>query len=124
MYIYNDKYLKSIYEERNGIIASEFYGDVLYLGLGSAFMYRQHTSKVKSTTFIENNEEIIKTYGKGLNIIQGDAHNIEITNEFDFIIVDIWDKGVSKQEVETLVNKWYKNLKVKGSILYLKTIKL
>jgi spermidine synthase len=117
----NDLYLSAVYRY-NGINSSEFYGDVLYVGMGSGFMVKGHSDLVTSTTFIEIDEEVINKYRQyDWVVIKGDAYDVEVDTKFDFIIIDIWDKPTDKINIDHLINKFNNNLKG-GEIKYLKSI--
>ena len=123
--LHNSK-LDSIYKSRNGIYPEEFYGDVLYAGLGIGYLPNQHTEEVTSTTIVEIDQEIIdfnqNSINENWNIIHHDIKTFESENKYDIIVLDIWYDPVENQEVFDLVEKYENFLKVDGKIFYLKSI--
>jgi len=89
-----------------------FYGDVLYVGMGNAYGPRKQSDKVKSTTIIEYDPYIIKKYNileKNWNIIEADAYE-----------VDLGENPRSKYNL--LLTKYNKHLKKEGKIFFIKTL--
>ena len=113
--------LGSIYSV-NGIESDKFKGDILYVGMGSRYLESLHTAGVTSTTYIENSEVIIAEFGEGATIIQGDAFEVSLTDEFDIIFLDIWEKSELESELLRLQEKFKDNLKEGGKFLHLKSV--
>lgn len=70
---------KRVYLDVNKIDPSSFYGDVLYLGLGDAFLPEIQSKNVLTTTIVEINENLVNQKRKlietkGWKIIQEDAY--------------------------------------------------
>ena len=118
----NDKFLEVVYDSNN-IQPDTFYGDVLYVGMGGGYLFKRHTNKVNSTTFIEYDQDIIDECNfTECMVINGDAYNVEVPGKFDIIVLNIWDVATDLTNVETLIKKFEDNLKIGGKIKYLDTI--
>jgi 16S rRNA A1518/A1519 N6-dimethyltransferase RsmA/KsgA/DIM1 with predicted DNA glycosylase/AP lyase activity len=118
--------LESIYQLNNNIRPEEFFGDVLYVGMGTCYLPKLQTDKVLSTTIIEIDQEIINynqnTVEKNWNIIHCSADEFETENKYDIIMLDIWYRKTAQAEVFSLVEKYKTFLKPGGEVLYLKSI--
>jgi len=103
-----------------------FYGDVLYVGMGNAYGPRKQSDKVKSTTIIEYDPYIIKKYNileKNWNIIEADAYEVDLgENKYDFIFVDIFLFKIPRSKYNLLLTKYNKHLKKEGKIFFIKTL--
>lgn len=119
----NDSEVAKIYEK---IPMDLFYGSVLYVGMGSAWVPRNQSKEVIKTTIIENSVEIINRYrdlvDPAWNIIQEDAWRFWTDERFDFIFIDIWDSSTPVKYIEMIRSKYVKLLKVNGEILFLDSI--
>lgn len=119
----NDSELVGIYEK---IPMNLFYGSVLYVGMGSAWVPRNQSSGVIKTTIIENSVEIIDRYRDLLDpdwiIIQEDAWRFWTDDRFDFIFIDIWDSLTPVKYIEMMRSRYSKLLKAEGEILFLESI--
>tara|TARA_R100000149_G_C5761868_1_gene66410 strand:+ start:118 stop:552 length:435 start_codon:yes stop_codon:yes gene_type:complete len=115
------------YFEKSDFNIKEFYGDVLYVGMGSAYGPRNQSKNVKTTTILEKYPEIIKKYNdtsQNWNIIQGCAYDYEFKDQkFDIIMLDVWAQYICKEEYSILYPKFKKYLKDNGKILIIKTLK-
>ncbi len=115
------------YFEKSDFNIKEFYGDVLYVGMGSAYGPRNQSKNVKTTTILEKYPEIIKKYNdtsQNWNIIQGCAYDYEFKDQkFDIIMLDVWAQYICKEEYSILYPKFKKYLKNNGKILIIKTLK-
>lgn len=115
------------YFEKSDFNIKEFYGDVLYVGMGSAYGPRNQSKNVKTTTILEKYPEIIKKYNdtsQNWNIIQGCAYDYEFKDQkFDIIMLDVWAQYICKKEYSILYPKFKKYLKDNGKILIIKTLK-
>jgi len=115
------------YFEKSDFNIKEFYGDVLYVGMGSAYGPRNQSKNVKTTTILEKYPEIIKKYNnpsQNWNIIQGCAYDYEFKDQkFDIIMLDVWAQYISIKEYDILYPKFKKYLKDNGKILIIKTLK-
>jgi hypothetical protein len=130
----HDKYLhlkpfhwKPIYVVRNNIHPEEWYGSVLYLGMGRCYNPLKQSDKVTKTTIVEidqrtidYNVDIIKPEW---NIICEDVYKFKPTEKYDFIFVDIWYEQVESEVVDNLVEQYREYLTENGQIIYLRTIK-
>ena len=98
----------------------EFYGDVLYLGMGSLWIPRQQTDKVTSTTIIENDLNIVNEFSNNLksewNLIIADAWEYTPTQKFDVIYADIWHRIIDYQDVQDMFCRYKKYLKTNGQM--------
>ena len=103
-----------------------FHGDVLYVGMGSAYGPRNQSRNVKTTTILEKYPEIIKKYNdpsQDWNVIQGCAYEYNFNpKQFDIIILDVWAKFIYLDEYNKLYYKFEKYLKEIGRILRIKTL--
>ena len=115
------------YFEKSDFNIKEFYGDVLYVSMGSAYGTRNQSKNVKTTTILEKYPEIIKKYNdtsQNWNIIQGCAYDYEFKDQkFDIIMLDVWAQYICKEEYSILYPKFKKYLKDNGKILIIKTLK-
>lgn len=118
-----DSEVAKIYEK---IPMDLFYGSVLYVGMGSAWVPRNQSRRVIKTSIIENSVEIIDRYRELLdpdwNIIQEDAWRFRTDERFDFIFIDIWDSLTPVKYIEMMRSRYDKLLKVNGKILFLDSI--
>lgn len=103
-----------------------FHGDVLYVGMGSAYGPRNQSKNVKTTTILEKYPEIIKKYNdpsQDWNVIQGCAYEYNFKpKQFDIIILDVWARFIYLDEYNKLMNKFKNYLKDSGRILTIKTL--
>lgn len=116
-----------IYCDANKIDPTSFYGSVLYLGLGDAFLIRKQSPNVTKTVIIENDPNVIQfNYKRGVpdnwEIIEADVYEYVPTENFDIVIVDIWYEVQNKDVVADLVKRYEPYLKENGKIIYLPTI--
>jgi predicted RNA methylase len=123
----SDNVCYSIYCLTNEIKPEDFYGDVLYLGMGSCFLPKRQTDNVLSTTIIEIDQSIIEsnkaiTNSKQWMVVNADVYDYQPDKTYDVIVVDIWFEVQSQTTVMELVNKYKKYLKKDGKIMHLKTI--
>ena len=125
--IYRNDIWDRIYEEINGINPKEWYGSVLYLGMGRCYNPLKQSDKVTKTTIVEIDQRTIDYNADVIkpewNIICDDVYNFEPTEKYDFIFVDIWYEQVEAEVVDKLIEKYQKYLAEHGQIMYLKTIK-
>ena len=125
--IYQDSIWDRVYEEINGINPKEWYGSVLYLGMGMCYNPLKQSDKVTKTTIVEIDQRTIdyqkaKTKAEWI-VICDDVYNFEPIEKYDFIFVDIWYEQVEAEVVDDIVEKYKQYLTENGHILYLKTIK-
>ena len=125
--LHKEESWNTAYVLRNNIHPEEWYGSVLYLGMGRCYNPLKQSDKVTKTTIVEvdqrtidYNQDIIKPEW---NIICDDVYNFEPTEKYDFIFVDIWYEQVKSNVVDELVKKYKNHLKENGNIMYLRTIK-
>lgn len=125
--LYNKTIWDSIYAEMNSINPEEWYGSVLYLGMGMCYNPLKQSNKVTKTTIIEIdqrtidfNKEVIKPEWI---VICDNVYRFEPIEKYDFIFVDIWWEQVESYIVDNLIERYKKYLNEDGQILYLKTIK-
>ena len=115
------------YVRLNNIHPEEWYGSVLYLGMGRCYNPLKQSDKITKTTIIEIDQRTIDYNADVIkpewNIICEDVYNFEPTEKYDFIFVDIWYQQVEGHIVDELIKKYEKYLSENGNILYLKTIK-
>ncbi len=118
---------RHVYIEANKIDPSSFYGDVLYLGLGDAFLPENQSKNVLTTTIVEIDKnlidqkiKLIKT--KGWTIIHEDVYTYVPEKKYDLIFVDIWYDVQQKETVFGLVDLYKPFVKDTGKILYLNSI--
>lgn len=131
----HDKYLlvkphhwDYIYKLQNNIYPEEWYGSVLYLGMGSCYAPSKQSDNVIKTTIVEIDQKTINFNKDNIKpdwvIVCDDAFTFEPTEKYDFIFADIWYNGVEDHQiVDNLVEKYKKYLTENGQVLYLKTIK-
>tara|TARA_R100001440_G_scaffold70650_1_gene93149 strand:+ start:889 stop:1347 length:459 start_codon:yes stop_codon:yes gene_type:complete len=116
------------YFKNSNIYPDKMHGDVLWVGMGGAYGPRNQSENVKSTTIIENSDDIIQRFNipsKKWNIIEACAYNYDFKDKkFDFIILDIWAKVIYSNELNSLTNKYKKYLKKHGQLLTIKTLKI
>lgn len=116
----------SWYFKKSEIDIENFYGDVLYVGMGNAYGPRKQSDKVESTTIIEYDPGIIEKYNileKNWNIIEGDAYKVDLKEKkYDFIFVDIFVFKIPRSKYNFILNKYNKHLKKEGKIFFTKTI--
>jgi spermidine synthase len=125
--IYRNDIWDRIYEEINGINPKEWYGSVLYLGMGRCYNPLKQSNEVTKTTIVEIDQRTID-YNKDIikpewNIICDDVYKFEPTEKYDFIFVDIWYETIESNAVDELIDRYKKYLSENGTILYLRTIK-
>ena len=118
----------SWYFEKSEINIKDFYGNVLYVGMGGAYGPRNQSKNVKNTTILEKYPEIIEKYNvpeKNWRIIEGCAYEYDFKDEkFDIIVLDIWARFIFKKEYDVLYAKYKKYLKKEGRIHTIKTLKI
>lgn len=118
----------SNYFKKSGWHIENFYGDVLYVGMGGAYGPRNQSKNVKTTTILEKYPEIIKKYNipeKNWRIIQGCAYEYDFKDQkFDIIVLDIWAKYIHADEFKIIYPKFKKYLKDNGKIHVIRTIKV
>lgn len=116
------------YFSKSDIYPQKMYGDVLWVGMGDAYGPRNQSENVKSTTILENDDNIIEKFNipeKKWNIIEGCAYSYDFKDQkFDFIILDIWAHLIYGNELKLLKEKYEKHLKKEGIILHIKTLKI
>lgn len=118
---------KRIYIDINNIDPSSFYGDVLYLGLGDAFLPKMQSKNVLTTTIVEINENLINRKKKLVEtkewkIIKEDAYIYVPEKKYDLIFIDIWYQVQEKETVFGLIERYTPFIKDTGKIMYLNTI--
>ena len=115
------------YVRLNNIHPEEWYGSVLYLGMGRCYNPLKQSDKVTKTTIVEIDQRTIDYNADVIkpewNIICEDVYKFEPTEKYDFIFVDIWYQQVESNVVDELIGKYTKYISENGTILYLKTIK-
>lgn len=108
------------------VYIDKFFGDVLYVGMGTAYGPRNQSDKVKSTTIIEKYNNIIDDFNlpeKQWNIINDCAYEVDLkNNKYDFIYIDIWTGFIPKEEFNILNKKYSKHLKKNGELLISKIL--
>ena len=116
------------YFKNSGWNIENFYGDVLYVGMGSNYGPRNQSKNVKTTTILEKYDHIIEKFNdpsKDWRVIKGDAYNYDFKDEkFDIIVLDIWAKYIHIDEFKIIYPKFKKYLKKDGKIHVIKTIKV
>ena len=116
------------YFKKSGYDIENFHGDVLYVGMGSAYGPRNQSKNVKTTTILEKYPEIIEKYNdpsQDWNVIQGCAYEHAFEpKQFDIIMLDIWGQFIYSDEYNKLTNKYKEYLKDDGRILTIKTLKI
>ncbi len=114
------------YFEKSKWDIENFYGDVLYVGMGNAYGPRNQSKNVKTTTILEKYPEIIEKFNdpsQDWNVIQGCAYEYDFKDQkFDIIMLDIWAKFIFMKEYDKIYYKFEKYLKDGGRILTIKTI--
>jgi hypothetical protein len=115
-------FAKSNYDIEN------FYGDVLYVGMGNAYGPRKQSKNVKTTTILEKYPETIEKYNDtsyNWDIIEGCAYDYDFKDKkFDIIVLDIWAFYILQEEYDTLVPKYKKYLKKDGKLHTIKVLKI
>lgn len=125
-YIYVDQdLLKTIYD-KNNITPNDFYGDVLFIGMGD--LYFPKKIDVNSITIVEKYSDVIELQKskipKEWTIIQEDGYVFETERKYDVIMLDMWYYMITKEELNQQIKRYMKFLNDGGKILYLETIKL
>jgi len=125
--LYDKIIWNNIYVEINNIHPEEWYGSILYLGMGMCYNPLKQSDRVTKTTIIEIdqrtidfNKEVIKPEWI---IICDDVYIFEPIEKYDFIFVDIWWEQVESRIVDSLIERYKKYLNEDGQIKYLRTIK-
>ena len=118
---------KRIYNECQ-IEFEKFHGSVLYLGMGDLFVPLNQSDKVKKTTILEIDKDVIEKNKEKIKkdwiIINEDAFNFITSDKFDIIFIDIWYSKVDEDILNFIINKYLKYLKNNSidNIYYLKKI--
>jgi len=111
----SDNFMQKVYSE---VAIDEFYGDVLYLGMGPLWIPRHQTDKVTSTTIIENDKNIINKFSIFLKpdwkLIEADAWEYKPTQKYDIIYADIWHRVINYDELNMMFDKYKNYLKSTG----------
>lgn len=119
----SDQFMKLVYRH---VDPSNFYGDVLYLGMGSLWLARNHSDKVKSTTIIEIDKKTIEYYSKNKKesweIINEDAWSYTPTIKYDIIFADIWERAYCYKELQKMFDRYKNHVKPGGSIKCLESL--
>ena len=114
------------YFKKSNFDIENFHGDVLYVGMGSAYGPRNQSKNVKTTTILEKYPEIIKKHNdpsQDWNVIQGCAYEYNFKpKQFDIIMLDVWARFIYLDEYNKLYNKFKNYLKDGGRILTIKTL--
>ena len=122
-----DKVCETYFKKSNFDIEN-FYGDVLYVGMGSAYGPRNQSKNVKTTTILEKYPHIIEKYNdptRNWNVILGCAYKYTFKpKQFDIIMLDVFGHYISIAEYNILYPKFKEYLKDGGKILTIKTLKL
>ena len=123
-YIYiENKNLQNIYN-RNNIFTKDFYGKVLFVGMGNLFFPKK--INVDSISIIEKYDSVIELNKHKTpldwTIYKEDAYTFETTEKFDVIMLDLWYYKIPKKEMDEMIEKYQKFLEKEGKILYLKSI--
>ena len=125
--LHKEEFWNTAYVLRNNIHTEEWYGSVLYLGMGRCYNPLKQSDEVTKTTIVEIDQRTIDYNADVIkpewNIICEDVYKFEPTEKYDFIFVDIWYQQVESNVVDELIGKYTKYLSENGTILYLKTIK-
>ena len=104
----------------------EFYGSVLYIGMGSAWVPRNQSDSVNQTTIVEIDPNIVQRYGDLIKpewkIIIDDAWRFNTYEKFDFIFIDIWDSMVPIKYIEMIRKKYSNFLNPGGRIIFLEKV--
>jgi spermidine synthase len=125
--LYKNQVWDDAYVVRNGIFPEEWYGSVLYLGMGMCYNPLKQSDKVTKTTIVEIDKRTIDFNKDKIKsewvIICDDAFSFEPLEKYDFIFIDIWWQQVEAKIVDDIIERYKKYLTENGQILYLKTIK-
>lgn len=125
--LYNNKIWDNAYVVRNNIHPEEWYGSVLYLGMGMCYNPLKQSDKITKTTIVEIDQRTIDFNKDKIKpewiVICDDVYNFEPTEKYDFIFVDIWWQRIEAEVVDSLVERYKSYLTENGQIFYLKTIK-
>ena len=125
--LHKEEFWNTAYVLRNNIHPEEWYGSVLYLGMGRCYNPLKQSDEVTKTTIVEIDQRTIDYNADVIkpewNIICEDVYKFEPTDTYDFIFVDIWYQQVESNVVDELIDKYTKYLSENGTILYLRTIK-
>ena len=123
-----DRYINDLELERlyMDIPMKEFYGSVLYIGMGSAWVPRNQSDSVNQTTIVEIDPNIVQRYGDLIKpewkIIIDDAWRFNTYEKFDFIFIDIWDSMVPIKYIEMIRKKYSNFLNPGGRIIFLEKV--
>lgn len=124
--LYDKGIYRDIYEINN-INPKEWWGSILYLGMGMCYCPLEQSDKVTKTTIVEIdqrtvdfNKDIIKPEW---TVICDDAYKFEPVEKYDFIFADIWWEQVESHVVDDLVERYKRYLNENGQVLYLKTVR-
>jgi predicted RNA methylase len=119
---YTDQKNKVLYAREN-IIPQSFKWSVLYLGMGTCFLPRMQSENVTRTVIVENDERIIeineyeKRIDESWEVIKWDAWAVDLDEEFDVIVADIFSTKQIEWVVDEFAKVYKKNLK-KGWVMY------
>ena len=121
-----EQFLFMIYDEKNGIKTSDFYGDVLFIGMGSLYFPKKISAD--SITIVEKYEDVIEMQKNNFlpewTIIKDDGYVFTTNKKFDVIMLDMWYEMITEKELNSHINRYTEFLKENGKIIYLKTIKI
>lgn len=125
--LYDKTIWDNVYVEINNIHPEEWYGSVLYLGMGMCYNPLKQSDRVNRTTIVEIDQRTIDFNKEMIKpewiIICNDVYTFEPIEKYDFIFVDIWWEQVESYIVDNLIEKYKRYLNEDGQILHLKTIK-
>lgn len=124
--LYDKGIWRDIYEINN-INPKEWWGSILYLGMGMCYCPLEQSDRITKTTIVEIdqrtidfNRDIIKPEWI---VICDDAYEFKPIEKYDFIFVDIWWEQIESHIVNSLVERYKEYLNEDGRILHLRTIK-
>lgn len=111
----HENFINRVY---SNVDINNFYGDVLYLGMGPLWIPRHQTDKVISTTIIEIDSKIIKQFSHYLKpdwkLINANAWTYEPVQKYDVIFADIWSNLIDYNDVKKMFDKYKYHLKPNG----------
>jgi hypothetical protein len=111
----------------NDLHPENWFGSVLYLGMGACYIPRIQSHNVTKTTIVEIDQRTIDHNQFRIKpewvIVCEDAYKFEPTEQYDFIFVDIWYHATPINVIDELVDRYRRYLKDNGEIISLQTIR-
>ncbi len=119
--IYTDEFTQK-YLDYHEIDLSTFTGDILYLGMGTAYCARN--TQANSNTFVEIDSEIVEEYSidEDWDVYNEDLYMFSTDKKFDIIFVNIFSRYTELEVLQEIKDLYKDNLKEGGKFLFLKKL--